>query len=319
MRKTLSLNRYVRALGAIVPVFFFVFPMFPVSVPRDADIPGEAWWNFYTAGLPAATPTTVPADGLGVGHNIAQPDKVAAIGITLQAEPASTVELLALHLKESVAPAANVGAETAVVSACPITGFWEPVLNGEWTDVPAYDCTLGKVAGERSADGTWSFDLLGFGAQWLDPDFPLEQRGILLVVEESTTPVQISFNAIRTGLFRLEFAATAPTETETPEPVVVGGLDAPAELPTFAPPPAAPPAVDDATPAVLLTQPAQNRENVAGPRGKLPWGVWLLAPIAIGAAGTVSYALGPGGRRNGRAGRREGPVSRALSRRAAGG
>jgi hypothetical protein len=313
------LNRYVRALSAIVPVVFFFFPVFSASVPRDANISGEAWWNFYTAGLPAATPTTVPADGLGVGHNVAQPDKVAAIGITLQADPGATVQRLALHLKEAAVPAANIGAETAVVSACPITGFWEPVLNGEWTDVPDYDCTLGKAAGKRSTDGTWSFDLLSFGTQWLDAEFPLEQRGILLLVEESTTPVQISFNAIRTGQFRLEFAATAPTETETPAPVVVGGLEAPVEIPSFAPPPAAPPAVDDAAPAVLVTQPAQNREFVAGPRGKLPWGVWLLVPIAIGGAAAVSYALGPGGRTSGVGGRREGAVSRVLSRRAAGG
>ena len=265
-------------------------------------------------GLPVAAPTTVPADALGVGHNLAQPDKVAAIHIGLTAALGSTVQSLALTLKEAEGPGANIGAEQAVVVACPITGPWEPAINGNWVDVPDYDCTLGKSTGKRAADGTWAFDLLAFGTQWLDSDYPLEQAGILLLIEESTQPAQVSFRAIETGEFRLEFAASAPTATEPEEPVVVGGLEAPVEPPAPAPPaPAAP--VQEPTPEVILVQPTQAQsESVAGPGGKLPWGVWLLAPIAIGGAAAVSYALGPGAGRRGAVRRREGPVSRALSR-----
>ena len=307
------MRRLVSILSGILPAFF-LFPVVPAAVPRDANVTKDAWWSFYGQGLPVAAPTTVPADALGVGHNLAQPDKVAAIHIGLTAPFGSTVQSLALTLKEAEGPGANVGAEQAVVVACPITGPWEPAVNGNWVDVPDYDCTLGKATGKRAADGTWAFDLLAFGEQWLDADFPLEQGGILLLIEESTQPVQVSFRAIETGEFRLEFAASAPSETEPVEPVIVGGLEEPVDAPApeIAAPDAAP---QQPAPEVILAQPAQaQRENVAGSSGKLPWGVWLLVPIAIGGAAAVSYSLGPGGHGGGTARRREGPVSRALSR-----
>ncbi len=318
MRET-NMKRLGRVLSSILPVWigaFFIFPVFPATVARDADVSKDAWWSFYGQGLPVAAPTTVPADALGVGHNLAQPDKVTAIDISLKATPGSAVQTLALTLKEAEGPGANIGAAQAVVVACPITGPWEPVVNGNWVDVPDYDCTLGKAIGKRAMDGTWAFDLRSFGVQWLDTDYPLEQAGILILIEESTQPAQVSFRAIETGEFRLEFAATAPTAIDEPvEPVIVGGLE-PTEAPAPAPAaPLAPPR--EPAPEVIMTQPTQTqRENITDPDilGNLPWGVWLLVPILIGGAAAVSYALGPGARRGGTARRREGPVSRALSR-----
>lgn len=311
------MNKLARILSGALPVWFgalLIFPMFPTALPRDANIAKEAWWSFYGQGLPVAPPTTVPADALSVGHNLAQPYKVAAIGITLQAAPGSTVQTLTLALKEAEGAGANLGAASAVVVACPITGPWEPVVNGNWADVPDYDCELARSAGKRSDDGVWTFDLLAIGSQWLDAEFPLEQAGVLLLIEQATEPQQISFRAIKTGEFRLEFAASAPTEAEPAEPVVVGGLESPAAP---APTPVAPSAPNDASPAVLLTQPTQNKTTgVAEPDilGNLPWGAWLLVPIALVLAGAVSYAIGEGGRRGARTHRRTGAVSRALSR-----
>lgn len=309
--------KLARITWAILPMWlgaFFIFPMFPTSLPRDANIATEAWWSFYGQGLPVAPPTTVPVDSLAVGHNLAQPDKVSAVGITLQAAAGATVHTLSLTLKEAEGAGANIGSDGAGVVACPITGPWEPVVNGNWADVPTYDCELAKIAGKRSPDAMWSFDLSPIGEQWLDADFPLEQAGVLLLIEQATQPVQVSFRGIKTGEFRLEFAATAPTETEPVEPVVVGGLDVP-EAPAAAP--AAPSTTNDAAPAVLLTQPAQNKTARVGEPdllGNLPWGAWLLVPIALGVAGLVSYSLGEGGRGGGRANRRAGAVTRALSR-----
>ncbi len=308
--------KLTRIASAVLPVWlgaFLIFPVFPTALPRDANVAREAWWSFYGQGLPVAPPTTVPADALAVGHNLAQPDKVAAIGITLQAPAGATIQTLKLVLKEAEGAGANLG--TAVVVACPITGPWEPVVNGNWADAPDYDCELGKEPGKRSDDGLWTFDLSPIGSQWLDAEFPLEQAGVLFLIEQATEPVQISFRGIKTGEFRLEFAASAPAETEPVGPLVVGGLEVP-ETPAAAPAPAQP-TTNDATPAVLLTQPAQNRSgNPTEPDllGNLPWGAWLLVPIALGIAGVVSYALGAGAHRGGRANRRAGAVSRALSR-----
>ncbi|HYZ92452.1 MAG TPA: hypothetical protein VFA34_08660 [Actinomycetota bacterium] len=307
---------YSAALSACLG-FFFIFPAFPTALPRDANIPAEAWWSFLGRGLPAPPPTTVPADALGVGHLGAQQDKVAAIGITLQAEEGSLLEKLVLTLTEAEGVGANIGSDAANVVACPITGPWEPVLNGNWADVPSYDCTLAKVAGKRNAAGAWTFDLAPMGQQWLDAEFPLEQAGVILLIEEASAPTQVSFAAIKTGRFRLEFSAVAPADSEPAEPVVVGGLEAP-DSP--APEPAAPaPTTNDAEPAVLLTQPAQNKTGgVAEPDilGNLPWGTWLLVPLALGGAAAVSYALGGGARRGTGGRRRAGAVSRALSKSA---
>jgi hypothetical protein len=310
--------KVARIASAALPVWFgafFVFPTFPTALPRDANIATEAWWSFYGQGLPAAPPTTVPADALGVGHIVAQQDKIAAIGITLQAPTGSTVQTLSLTLKEAEGVAANIGSDTAAVTACPITGPWEPALNGNWADVPSYDCELAKVAGKRSPDGMWTFDLAVMGEQWLDDEFPLEQAGVILMIEEASTPVQVSFSAIKTGQFRLEFAASAPQESEAAPPVVVGGLDVPA-APVAEPAPATTTGADE--PAVLLTQPTQNKTGSAPEPdilGNLPWGAWLLVPIALGIAGMVSYALGAGAKRGAGGQRRAGAVSRALSRR----
>lgn len=286
------------------------------TAARDANVGDDGWWNALALGLPVAPPTTVPPDAIAVGHNGFDRDKVAAVSVKLQAPIGATIQTLKLSLKEQPATAANVGAAGAGVVACPATGPWEPVHNGAWVAAPTFDCELGKAQGKRGADGTWTFDLAGLGEQWLDSEFPLEQAGVVFHIEQSTTPVQVSFFGIKTGEFRLEFSATTPSEPKPAEPVVVGGLPAPAEPTPVSAPAAEPPVIDEGEPAVLVTQPVQTRnEAIADPNitGNLPWGAWLLVPIAIGTAAAVSYALGAG-RSQGAKTRREGPVTRALSR-----
>lgn len=311
-----------RIASSILPIWVGVllFPVMPASAPTDARVGDNAWWSLYGQGLPFAPPSSVPADALGVGHNVAQSDKVAAIAISLRAPIGSSVQKLALTLMEADATAANLGAAGAAVVACPITGPWDPVANGDWVDVPDYDCTLGKVAGKRADNGTWTFDLKPFGDQWLDADFPLEQAGILLLIESSSQPVQVSFLDTSTGAFRLEFAATEP-DAEPTEPVVVGGLEIPEPVPTVTIPiaPAAPAPPATAEPEVILAQPtqAQTESNLeTDTLGNLPWGAWLLIPILLGGGAAVSYALGPGARRTTAVRRRAGAVTRALSRQA---
>jgi hypothetical protein len=306
------------AMAAVLPVWFVPFSLPSSTAAQGANVPKDAWWNLIAAGLPVPPPTLVPDDAIAVGHNGVAADKAAAIGIELDAPAGSAVDTLTLTLKETGGSGPNIGSDGAAVVACPATGPWEPVHNGNWADVPTYDCELAKANGSRSPDGTWTFDLAGLGRQWLDPEFPLEQAGVVFLIEQAMLPVQVSFAGVATGEFRLTFIASAPSETEEPEPVVVGGLPAPEPEPAAAAPAVDSPPTDD-EPAVLVTQPAQSqREGIREPNltGNLPWGTWLLVPLALGGAAAVSYALGAKLRSGGGRGR-EGAVSRALSRQSA--
>jgi hypothetical protein len=311
-------KRIVRAASAVVPVLFLFFPLLTAAVPRNAAVPNEAWWNYYTLEPTVGTPTTVPSDAIGVGNLIGSSDKVAAIGLKLNAEPGSRLDALTLSLKESDAPLANVNAASAKVQACAITGPWAPAMNSDWNSVPSYDCDLGRVVGKRSDDGTWTFDLAPLGKQWIDSDFPLEQSGVIFFVPEASQPTQISFRSIRTGEFRLEFAVSAPAESEPGEPVVIGALPKP-EVPAPAVAPQAPAApADGAEPAILEAAPVQNRTEQVGKTdtlGNLPWATWLLVPLVVALAVIVSRALSPDAGSS-KPRKRDGAVTRALARRA---
>jgi len=188
--------------------------------PSSAILSQDGWWNRAQGrqeqepetplrpviGGTVPAPSTVPANGLGVGALLGEADKVAAVGFVLDAPLDAFVDRLVLTLKESTAPNANANAATASIIACPITGFWASVKNGEFVSRPA--CDEGQsVPGTRGSDGTWTFDLALMATGWLDGTLP--QNGVLL--REAVEPpmsFQVSFGDLSTNTITLDFAAS---------------------------------------------------------------------------------------------------------------
>lgn len=187
------------------------------DVPSTAIASQDGWW--YRAqgpqqGEPAnplrgaigpllPAPSTVPGNAIAVGAVGGDADKVAAVGIVLDAPIDALADTLKLTLKESTANGANANAASAAIIACPITGFWAGAKNGNWADRPACDDTQ-AVRGTRAADGTWTWDLALLASSWIDGT--LDQNGVLLV-EAVDAPMgfQVSFDDIASGRVGLEF------------------------------------------------------------------------------------------------------------------
>ncbi|HYW32662.1 MAG TPA: hypothetical protein VE869_14280, partial [Gemmatimonas sp.] len=92
--------------------------------------------------------------------------------------------------------------------ACPITGFWAGVKNGDFVNRPM--CDVGQaIPGARAADGTWTFDLTVLASQWIDPTSGLTQNGVVLM-EAVDPPIsfQTSLLDIASGTVKLDFSAT---------------------------------------------------------------------------------------------------------------
>src|SRR5688500_9365607 len=146
-----------------------------VTVDRDG------WWD--RASDPGRPPTSpglpfpVPANALATSASGGEPDKVAAVGILLDVEPERFQRLL-LNMKEAADPGTNVGTNAAAVNACAITSSWASVKDGDWASRPVADMSA-CVAGARSTDGVWSFDLSPFARGWLAGS--LAATGVLLV------------------------------------------------------------------------------------------------------------------------------------------
>ncbi|HUP85832.1 MAG TPA: hypothetical protein VM143_09220 [Acidimicrobiales bacterium] len=182
----------------------------------------DGWWNRAkgpqasepnnpirsTVGGAVPAPSTVPATGLGVGAAAGDPDKVAAIGLVLDAGLDPLVDSLVLTLKETAENGSNLNASSAKIAACPITAFWAGVKDGDWVNRPT--CDEGQsVPGTRAADGTWTFDLTLLAMQWVDPTSGLDQNGVLLVeAVDAPMSFQVSFSDISSGKVTTAFSAT---------------------------------------------------------------------------------------------------------------
>ena len=188
----------------------------------------DGWWNRAkgpqqgepdnplrsTLGGSIPAPSTVPATGLGVGAAAGDPDKVAAIGLVLEAGIDPLVDSLVLTLKESAANGSNLNSSSAKIIACPITSFWAGVKDGDWVGRPACDDAQ-AVPGARAADGTWTFDLTLLAMQWVDPTSGLDQNGVLLVeAVDAPMSFQVSFDDIASGKATTTFSATPGVSDE---------------------------------------------------------------------------------------------------------
>lgn len=324
------------------------------SGTSSAILSQDGWWNRAQGrqepepetpirpviGGTVPAPSTVPADGLGVGSVLGEADKVAAIGFVLDAPLDAFVDRLVLTVKESTAANANANAAGAVIVACPITDFWASAKNGDFVNRPG--CDEGQsVPGSRAADGSWTFDLVSLGAAWLDGT--LSQNGVLL--KEAVEPpvsFQVSFGDLTTQTVQLDFAASGggfsassdffddsfltetPADTGTDDGFALenspstfdagSSFDAGADSLTAAPTPAA------TTPAAPAPRPVTPVSGVAPIAevtlfGNLPAAaLFFLIVLIAGAALFLGLVLGPLAAPTPAAVRRGG-VSRALAAR----
>ena len=333
------------------------------DAPAPTAIPSQdGWWNRAkgpqqgepdnplrsSLGGSIPAPSTVPATALGVGAAAGDADKVAAIGLVLEAGIDPLVDSLVLTLKESSANGSNLNSSSAKIIACPITSFWAGVKDGDWVNRPTCDDSQ-AVPGARAADGTWTFDLTLLAMQWVDPTSGLDQNGVLLTeAVDAPMSFQVSFDDISTGRVTTAFSATpglsdeelgfsdeelttfeeepALEETFVDEPVaedfgsafVDDGSTfessdlATAPLTTSAPATAAP----DAGGPVAATSAVARPAGAIGLFGAVPIGVLLvLLLVLVGTALLLGVVLGPIAA-PAPAVVRSGGVSRALAARA---
>lgn len=154
------------------------------------------WWNSLQgieSGTPAAPiggvypgfpqqATGVPIGDFASGMRAGEVDKLAAIGILVDAPLGATVEEFTMTLTESADPAANNGsAEVAAITACPIVAYWVEVENGRFNGRPEADCNLAAIPGVRDAEGRWKFDLKLYGNAVLSTSTTFGQNGVLLM------------------------------------------------------------------------------------------------------------------------------------------
>ena len=304
------------ALLCLLPVA----PTFGQS-PDPVTADKEGWWSAAadaTAGTPLPPPpSTVPAGAIAVGAAGGQPDKVAALGIVLNAERGSVVERFVLTMKEAEGPGAQQG-EGAAIVACPVTAFFAPEENGALADAPEADCEAAQAEGTRADDGTWTFDLAPIADAWLDPFGTLNPNGIRLN-PGGETPFQVSLTGMEDATF--DVAISPPQEESDPfdsvTTTIAGGFSGSTSggssgssgsgAITVTPPPEV--AVgDDESPVTTVAggdeQAASDdgdTEQAAPSRagdvsGNLPFGVWLLLLAMVAVALLAMWHLGPAGR-----------------------
>jgi hypothetical protein len=311
----------------------------------EAIVSQDGWWNRLQGpqsnepanplrpaiGPLISAPNTVPANAIAVGAQGGEPDKVAAVGLVLDAPEGALADKLILRLKEAPGNGANVNAGSAKISACPITSFWAGAKNGNFADRPTCDDSQ-AVAGVREPEGTWTFDLTLIAMSWLDPTSDLQQNGVLLVESvDAPQSFQISFLDSASGGITTElatigggFSGSGDFELSD-EPVFGddssfgdtatmtfddGGSFSSTALPTTTTPTTARAAGQDGQVAspVLRAQPVGKTKLF----GNLPLATLLLVPLALAIAAALAFLLGPAGQPAATR-RREGGVSRALA------
>lgn len=301
----------------------------------SATLDKDGWWNVVQGRQPGEPanpvrpaipklPTTLPGNVITASLTGGTVDKLAAVGVVLEAPIGAGAALLKLTLKESAERGANVNAAQAKVFACPITTFWGEVKNGSWVDRPAVDCGAGRAEGARNPDGTWTFDLTAIANRWLDRASNLAQNGVRLEVDASTGQAgqfQVSWLDVAAGGVKIDFVPGIAPPQATPEPTPVFE-ETPASFGPILPPAVAtvsPVATPEPLPKVVIAQPARQGGRLAlDPNifGNLPWTAVLLIPLVLGLAFVTGTVLGPAGEPS-EAGRRQGAVSRVLARREA--
>jgi hypothetical protein len=326
-------------------LFLAVLPIASTSAQPTGSVTAdkEGWWNRArgaTTGTPVggggvpALPETVPKGAIGVAAAAGQANKVAALGIVLDAARGSTVSVFTLTLKEAEGTGAQQNSGGAGIVACPITDFFAGAENGAFQDAPTADCDAAKAEGTRNDDGTWTFDLLPLANAWLDPFGTINPNGIRFD-PTGTGTFQVSFTGMEDAAFDVAISAAEEdadpfdASTTTVPGGFTGGsssgssssgsgfatspppsVDAPAGASTTTPTTAAAASSDDSTDAA-----APVVSHAGETTGNLPIGVLFSAVLAALLALLMAWHLGPAGRAPHAKTQRAGGVSRALAAR----
>lgn len=324
------------------------------AAAEGATIDKTGWWNRANTTTPTpAGPVTVPPPpgippgDLVVGRLNGEATAIAAVGVQPDEGPGATVERFTLTLREDADARGNrPGAEAAIV-ACPITSFWAGGENGTWETTPEYDCGAASAPGQRSEDGTWTFDLAAVGEVWFDTFGTIRPDGVALVPDDAS---EGSFQVVWQGGDAIDVDLQAEpgadeddpfTTPPSPDPPASAGFSSGpggGGSSIFSPPQiTTPPAVaspdfaplptdvaadvadgesadgdDLAAAPVVVDRPRPSRAGTL--LGNLPPAGFLLVPIALATVIAMSYWLGPAGQPS--TIDRRGGVSRALALRA---
>ena len=294
-----------------------------------ATVDKEGWWNRFsgatsppesplrgTAPNPAAPAPDVPEGAIAVGARVGQADKVAALGIVLDAPRGATVNRFVLTLKEAEGDGAQQRSEAAKVLACPITSFFAPESNGDFANAPEADCEVAQVEGARADDGTWTFDLAPIASAWLDPFGAVAANGVRFdpVVENPASSFQVSWGGMEDAV--LDVDLTAPTGSfDVPSSSGSGGSSFEAPAPVEVPGEATATTVAPGGEVVPLeTTQAAPASAVGDTFGNLPGIAPVVAIVGLLIALLAAWTLGSGGA-TAASPRRQGGVSRALAAR----
>ena len=127
----------------------------PLVTQSAADAPtAQGWWNAAHQGVPPPAPPDVPPDGLLVQGAAARPAGPGAPGLGgTPAAPASTQAISALTfpvppdaiVEQLVLKLVGDPPQSTTVTACAVTGPYEPVQNGEFAKRPPFDCAVTAV------------------------------------------------------------------------------------------------------------------------------------------------------------------------------
>ena len=118
------------------------------------------WWQGQPEGAPFPPPPNVPADGLWVSGNEANPVAISAVRFqlaTTETAPVLTLKINSQNPPRDASQPTNVG--QVVVLACAPTSRWAPATAGAFSAAPQRDCAA-AVHGQIAADGSAiTFDL----------------------------------------------------------------------------------------------------------------------------------------------------------------
>lgn len=238
----------------------------PLTGPALAAAPTlQGWWNSAHQGIQPPTPPDVPADGLLVQGAAAQPIAPGTPGLGgTPAEPISIQALSALtftvpagsDVESLVLKIAGSPPQSTSVYACPVTGPYQPVQNGEFAERPPFDCTTSATPILDPVGGT-----LGFGSDLAG-----------LVSKGSLSFVLLPGGAERLVLQKPDAKALVLTQSG-------GTTGAPGAIPVD---PGPPPALDEPTTG------GPSFETGPSGSGEVPLG----SELGSGPAETQSFGVG---------------------------
>ncbi|QZY29231.1 hypothetical protein [Nocardioides coralli] len=311
---------------------------------RGAGVVQTGWWSRVNepppeTGLlapPDVPAPAAPAGTLPVAVANGERERISAIEFSLRGEPEGVVDTLQLSLRESTEPGAQVSAQLAAISACPVAeSSWIGRDNSRWANRPLFDCDLGAVPGTRDDNGVWTFDLTVLATQWLSSSHT-DSTAVVLVGEQAGAngeplTFQVAFDGVQAdGVGVLARTspplAAAPAPDATPASPGGGGSgDTYAGGGTAGSGPVSdagglPGAVDGPAPepAPEAAAPGEEQQLAPAAASPLPWysGIprsgLLLLVLGLALAYLLMLANGPAAQPSGVSQRRG--VSRALDR-----